>query len=40
VNVIPGGPEDPAGVGIPPDAAALRRLCREEVGATMARLGY
>ena len=39
-NVIPGGPEDPAGLGIPPDTAALERLCRQAVGATMARLGY
>jgi hypothetical protein len=40
VNVIPGGPPDPTGRGIPPDTEALRRLCRETVGATMARLGY
>ena len=40
VNVIPGGPEDPTGLGIPPDVEALRALCRETVGDTMARLGY
>jgi hypothetical protein len=40
VNVIPGGPADHAGWGIPPDVEALRRLCRETVGGTMARLGY
>lgn len=40
VNTIPGGPEDPAGLGLPPDIAALRRLCRETVGDTMTRLGY
>ncbi len=40
VNVIPGGPEDPTGSGIPPDTEALRRLCREVIGGTMARLGY
>ncbi len=40
VNVIPGGPADPAGRGTPPDAEALRRLCRGAVGGTMARLGY
>jgi hypothetical protein len=40
VNVIPGGPADPTGCGVPPDAEALRRLCREAVGGTMARLGY
>ncbi|HQU41303.1 MAG: hypothetical protein B7Z73_01550 [Planctomycetia bacterium 21-64-5] len=39
VNVVPGGPEDPTGCG-PPDIEALERLCRDEVGATMARLGY
>jgi hypothetical protein len=40
VNVIPGGPADPTGSGIPADTASLRRLCRETVGGTMARLGY
>jgi hypothetical protein len=40
INVIPGGPEDPASLGIPPDTEALRALCRETVGGTMARLGY
>jgi hypothetical protein len=40
VNVIPGGPEDPTGAGIPPDLEKLRRLCRESVGDTMTRLGY
>jgi len=39
-NVIPGGPVDPTGLGTPPDKAALERLCRETVGATMTRLGY
>jgi hypothetical protein len=40
VHVVPGGPADPTGRGVPPDAEALRRLCREAVGGTMARLGY
>lgn len=40
VNVIPGGPDDPAGQGVPPDVEELRRLCRETVGDTMTRLGY
>jgi hypothetical protein len=40
VHIIPGGPEDPAGRGIPPDVEALRDLCRATVGPTMARLGY
>lgn len=40
VNVIAGGPQDPAGLGVPTDVEALRRLCRETVGQTMARLGY
>jgi hypothetical protein len=39
VNVVPGGPEDPAGRGDLPDKEALRRLCQETVGATMERLG-
>jgi hypothetical protein len=39
-NVIPPGPSDPLGSGIPPDLAALRSLCRERVGTTMDRLGY
>lgn len=39
-NIIPGGPEDPTGRGIPPDREALERLCRQVVGPTMARLGY
>ncbi|HEX5269507.1 MAG TPA: sulfotransferase domain-containing protein [Gemmataceae bacterium] len=39
-NVIAGGPTDPTGSGVPPDTEALRQLCRQEVGATMARLGY
>jgi hypothetical protein len=39
-NVIAGGPQDPTGTGIPPDVEALHRLCREEVGEMMARLGY
>ena len=40
VNVIPAGPVDLTSRGIPPDVEALRRLCRETVGGTMARLGY
>ncbi|HTU17698.1 MAG TPA: sulfotransferase domain-containing protein [Gemmataceae bacterium] len=40
VNVIPGGPEDPSGQGVPPNVEALRSLCRAHVGATMTRLGY
>jgi hypothetical protein len=40
VNIIPGGPHDPSGRGIPPDVEALRDLCRATVGATMTRLGY
>jgi hypothetical protein len=40
VNVIPGGPADPTGLGIVPDKEALRALCRELVGETMARAGY
>jgi hypothetical protein len=40
VNVIPGGPKDPMGTGIAPDIEELRRVCREVVGETMARLGY
>jgi hypothetical protein len=40
VSIIPGGPEDPTGLGIPPDIEGLRRLCRETVGDTMRRLGY
>jgi hypothetical protein len=40
VNVVPGGPEDPSGLGIPPDVDALRELCQTEVGTMMARLGY
>jgi Sulfotransferase domain len=40
VNVVPGGPADPTGSGIPPATEALRRLCRETIGGTMARLGY
>jgi hypothetical protein len=39
-NVIPGGPDDPLSTGRTPDVAALRQLCRQTVGATMARLGY
>jgi hypothetical protein len=39
-NVIPGGPRDPAGSGLPPDLDSLRCLCREQVGSTMSRLGY
>lgn len=38
-NVIEGGPQNPTGSG-PPDLEALERLCRDEVGATMERLGY
>jgi hypothetical protein len=40
VNVIRRGPDDPLNTGIPPDLDALRQLCREKVGGTMARLGY
>jgi hypothetical protein len=40
INVIPGGPDDPSGQGIPPDIEALRDLCRATVGTTMTRLGY
>jgi hypothetical protein len=40
INVIPGGPADPTGRGVPPDVEALRDLCRATVGATMMRLGY
>lgn len=40
VNVIPGGPADPSGQGVPPDVEALRDLCRAHVGAVMTRLGY
>jgi hypothetical protein len=40
VNVVPGGPDDPTGLGIAPDIEGLRRLCRETIGDTMARLGY
>jgi hypothetical protein len=39
VNVVPGGQGDPTGRGHPPDKEALRRLCRENVGETMSRLG-
>lgn len=39
-NVIPAGPLDPTASGIAPDTDALRRLCRQTVGETMARLGY
>jgi hypothetical protein len=39
-NIIPGGPPDPMGMGVPPDVEGLRWLCREEVGETMKRLGY
>jgi Sulfotransferase domain len=39
VNVVPGGPQDPTGCG-PIDVEALEKLCRDEVGETMARLGY
>jgi hypothetical protein len=39
-NVIPAGPRDPTGRGCCTDIEALRRLCRERVGATMAKLGY
>jgi hypothetical protein len=38
--VIPHGPDDPIKRGITPDIEALRRLCREQVGNTMALLGY
>jgi hypothetical protein len=40
VNVIPGGPRDPSGRGIPPDVKGLRDLCRATIGTTMTRLGY
>jgi hypothetical protein len=40
VNVIPGGPEDPTGLSILPDTAALHHLCREAAGTAMDRLGY
>jgi hypothetical protein len=40
LNIIPGGPEDPSGQGVPLDVEALRELCRATVGATMTRLGY
>ncbi len=39
-SVVPGGPHDPTRSGRTPDKEALRRLCRETVGETMARLGY
>jgi hypothetical protein len=39
-NVIPPGPADPMQTGMPPDMEALRRLCHETVGQTLARLGY
>jgi hypothetical protein len=39
-NVIPAGPQDPMGTGIPPDIEALGQLCRQTVGDTMASLGY
>jgi hypothetical protein len=39
-HVIPGGPQDPTGLGVPPDTTALSQFCRETVGDTMARLGY
>lgn len=39
-NVIPSGPRDPVGNGRPTDLDALRQLCRERVGRTMAKLGY
>ncbi len=38
--VIPAGPNDPLNTGISPDLEALRRLCLEKVGETMARLGH
>lgn len=40
VNVIPAGPHDPFGTGVPPDRDALRRFCGDEVGDTMTLLGY
>ena len=40
VNVVPPGPADPAGTGIPPDIEALRSLCRDKLGGLMTRLGY
>jgi hypothetical protein len=39
-NIIRSGPADPMNTGMPPDVEALRSLCREKVGVTMARLGY
>lgn len=39
-SVVPGGADDPTGRGRMPDKEALRQLCREAVGETMARLGY
>jgi hypothetical protein len=39
-NVIPCGPVDPTARRSTPDLDALRQLCREQVGKTMARLGY
>jgi hypothetical protein len=39
-NVIPGGPTDPTGAGVPLDTEALRLFCEEVAESTMARLGY
>lgn len=39
LNVVAGSAEGPTGYS-PPDVEALQRLCRQEVGSTMARLGY
>jgi hypothetical protein len=39
VNVVPGGSLDPTGCGAI-DVESLERLCRDEVGETMERLGY
>jgi hypothetical protein len=39
-SVVEGGGGDPTGLGVAPDPEALRRVCRQTVGDTMARLGY
>lgn len=39
-SIVEGGAGDPTGRGRAPDLEALRRVCRETVGATMARLRY
>jgi hypothetical protein len=39
-NVIPPGPPNPTGCGLSDDLVALRKLCQDQVGPTMSRLGY